>query len=252
MPASSSTIPAATPRYVPRGPNTLTHIFHDHFQDFALSYDSLYAKDYGRFRLQRISRVVARFETCGDYSKGIARLQCSNPECRFEYFRPFSCKGFYLCPSCSQKRTLLFAEYLDEHLLLQLPHRQFVFSIPKALRIFFRHDQKLFGSVSYLIFSLLTQFYRLAAGSPLLKTSSIVAFQPFGDFLRANAHWHALVLEGGFTPDGRFLFLPIHDTQKLTEAFRRALLKLFLSRGLISEDFATTLLCWKHSGFSVD
>ena len=62
----------------------------------------------------------------------------------------------------------------------------------------------------------------------------------------------ALVLEGGFTPDGRFLFLPILDTQKLCEAFRRALLKLLLSRGLISEDFATTLLCWKHSGFSVD
>jgi len=249
----SSTIPAAPPSgYVPRGPTTLTHIFHDHFQDFALSYDTLYAKDYGMFRLKRISRVVERFETCGDYTKGIARIQCSNPECRFEYFRPFSCKGFYLCPSCSQKRTLLFAEYLDEQLLLQLPHRQFVFSIPKALRVFFRHDQKLFGSVSSLIFSLLTQFYRLAAGSPRLKSSAIVAFQPFGDFLRPNAHWHALVLEGGFTPDGRFLFLPLHDTQKLTEAFRRALIKFLLSKCLISEDFATTLLCWKISGFSVN
>ncbi len=137
-------------------------------------------------------------------------------------------------------------------LLLTLPHRQFVFSIPKALRIFFRHDQKLFASVSSLIFSLIRQFYRLAAGSPLLATSAIVAFQPFGDFLRPNAHWHALVLEGGFSPDGRFRFLPIHDTQKLTETFRRALIKLFLSKALISEGFASTLLCWKHSGLSVD
>jgi hypothetical protein len=136
----SSTIPAAPPSgYVPRWPTTLTHIFHDHFQDFALSYDTLYAKDYGMFRLKRISRVVERFETCGDYTKGIARIQCSNPSCRFEYLRPFSCKSFYLCPSCSQKRPLLFAEYLDEQLLLllMLPHRQFVFSIPKALRVFF-------------------------------------------------------------------------------------------------------------------
>jgi hypothetical protein len=132
---------------------------------------------------------------------------------------------------------------LDEQLLLTLPHRQFVFSIPKALRIFFRHDQKLFASVSSLIFSLIRQFYRLAAGSPLLSTASIIALQPFGDFLRPNAHWHALVLEGGFSPDGRFLFLPIHDTQKLTEIFRRA---------LITEKFASTLLCWKNSGFSVD
>jgi hypothetical protein len=62
------------------------------------------------------------------YIQGVARIQCTNPDCRLEYFRPFSCKGFYLCPSCSQKRTLLFAEYVDQQLLLTLPHRQFVFS----------------------------------------------------------------------------------------------------------------------------
>ena len=60
------------------------------------------------------------------------------------------------------------------------------------------------------------------------------------------------MLEGGFTPDGRFLFLPIHDTQKLSETFRRALITLLLSKGLISKDFATTLPCWRHSGFSID
>jgi len=196
--------------------------------------------------------VVDRFESCGDYTKGIARIQCTNPECRAEFFRPFSCKGFYLCPSCSQKRTLLFAEYLDEQLLLNLPHRQFVFSIPKALRVFFRHDQRLFASVSSLIFSLIRQFYRLASGSPLLTTASVIAFQPFGDFLPPNAHWHAIVLEGGFSPNGRFLFLPIHDTRKLCEAFRRAVLKLLLSKALITEEFTTTLLCGKNSGFSVD
>ena len=91
-------------------------------------------------------------------------VQCTNPDCRLEYFRPFSCKGFYLYPSCSQKRTLLFAEYLDQQLLLTLPHRQFVFSIPKALRVFFRHDQRLFCEVSSLIFSLITGFYQAAAG----------------------------------------------------------------------------------------
>jgi len=123
---------------------------------------------------------------------------------------------------------------------------------PKALRIYFRHDQKLFASVSSLIFSLIRQFYRLAAGSPLLRTACAIAFQPFGDFLRANAHWHAIILEGGFGPDGKFLFLPIHDTQKLTEAFRRAVIKLLMSRSLITEEFASTLLCWKNSGFSVN
>ena len=43
-------------------------------------------------------------------------------------FRPFSCRGFHplggpmhrLCPSCSQKLSLLFAEYLDERRLSRL------------------------------------------------------------------------------------------------------------------------------------
>jgi len=41
-----------------------------------------------KFRLERISRVAERFESCGDYTKGIACIQCSNPSCRFEHFRP--------------------------------------------------------------------------------------------------------------------------------------------------------------------
>jgi hypothetical protein len=127
----SSTIPTIHPTtYVPRGANILRLIFHDQFPAFVQSYDSLYAKDYGKLRLQRISHVAERFESCGDYTNGIARIQCSNPACGLEYFRPFSCKGFYLCPSCTQKRTLMFAEHLEEQ-LLTLPHRQFVFSIPK-------------------------------------------------------------------------------------------------------------------------
>ncbi len=60
---------------------------------------------------------------------GIARIQCTNPQCKEEFFRPFSCKGFHLCPSCSQKRTLLFAEYVANELLLRLPHRLITFSL---------------------------------------------------------------------------------------------------------------------------
>jgi len=71
--STSSTIPTAHPTtYVPRGANILRLIFHDHFPAFVQSYDSLYAKDFGKFRLQRISHVVDKFENCGDYTKGCA------------------------------------------------------------------------------------------------------------------------------------------------------------------------------------
>jgi hypothetical protein len=143
------------------------------------------------FRFERISRVTSRFLTCGDYWQGVARIRCVNPECRHEYFRPFSGKGFYLCPSCSQKRTLLFAEYLDEQLLLVLPHRQFVFTLPKALRVFLRHDQRLFAKLARLIFNLIAEFYCTAAGKPI-TTAAVIAYQPFGDSLRFNPHFHVM------------------------------------------------------------
>jgi hypothetical protein len=237
--------------YGQHGTNILQHVFRDHFGPFVAEYDSRYAKEMGNFRLERISRVATRFLTCGDYRQGVARIRCSNPECRHEYFRPFSCKSFFLCPSCSQKRTLLFAEYLDERLLLALPHRQFVFTLPKALRVFLRHDQRLFAHLARLIFNLIAQFYATAAGKPI-TTAAVVAPQPFGDSLRFNPHFHALILEGGFDSAGQFYYLPIHDTARFAECLRQRTIGLFLKLDLITQQFAETLLCWKHSGFSVD
>jgi hypothetical protein len=101
----------------------------------------------GRFRRERIAKAVERFLDCGDCTKGIARIRCTNPDCTADYFRPFSRKVFRLCPSCSQKRTLLFGAYVNERLLLRLPHRQMVFTLPKVLRVFFRHDRNLVGEI---------------------------------------------------------------------------------------------------------
>ena len=127
--------------YIPHGRNVLHTIFDNHFKEFCNCYDDKYAAKYGRFRLERIAEVGDHFTTCGDYRLGFARIRCLNPNCGHDYMRPFSCKGFFLCPSCSQKRTLLFAEHLTEEFLLNLPHRQFVFTFPKALRPYFRHDR---------------------------------------------------------------------------------------------------------------
>jgi hypothetical protein len=237
--------------YVQRGTNTIQHVFRDHFSRFAAEYDSCYAKELGNFRIERISRVATRFLTCGDYRQGVARIRCTNPDCRFEYFRPFSCRGFYLCPSCSQKRSLLFAEYLDERLLLALPHRQFVFTLPKALRVFLRFDQRLFGQISRLIFSLMAEFYSTACGKQI-TTAAVVGFQPFGEALRYNPHFHALILEGGFDPEGHFVQVPVHDTARLAQLLRQRTIGLFVKLDLITEQFAETLLRWRHSGFSVD
>ncbi len=237
--------------YQPRGINTVQLLFKKHFQSFADQYESKFAVIYGRYRIERITEVVEKFIICGDYSQGVARIQCTNPDCKYEYFRPFSCKGFYFCPSCSQKRTLLFSEYMKDRLLLALPHRQFVWTFPRILRPYFRHNRRLFSEISRLIFAIIERFYTKAAKRPI-KSGMVLAYQSSGEFLRWNPHYHCLVLEGGFDETGKFVHIPLGNLHRMSEYFRRMIIKFFLKKKLISATLATNLINWRHSGFSVN
>ena len=60
--------------------------------------------------------------------------------------------------------------------------------------------------------------------------------------------------DGGFRPDGTFVRWPgwpAYDSAALSEAFRRAVLRLFVRRGFFDEDQAEGMLQWPHSGFHV-
>jgi hypothetical protein len=237
--------------YIPRGQNVLQTIFKDHFVEFKEIYDEKYAKTYGNYRIDRITEVVEEFFKCGDYKHGMARIKCTNPDCDHEYFIPLSCKGFYFCPSCHQKRTLLFSEQVTNEVLLRLPHRQWVWTLPKCLRIFFKHDRMLFSNISRLIFDMIQSYYNEATGKQI-TSAALIAYESSGDFLKFHPHWHSIILEGGFDEEGNFVYLPISDTRKITELFRRSVIKYFQEKELINEKFARNLLSWKHSGFSVD
>jgi hypothetical protein len=91
--------------YRQRGVSSLQRLFRAHFPKLAARYEAEFAARLGKCRLERITKAVGRFLECGDYAKGIARIQCTNPGCRVEYFRPFSCKVFHLCPSSYDNQT---------------------------------------------------------------------------------------------------------------------------------------------------
>ena len=120
--------------YIPRGQNVLQKKFKDHFENFKEQYDEKYAKTYGNYRIDRITEVVEEFLKCGDYKEGLAHIKCQNPECGHDFFVPLSCKGFYLCPSCHQKRTLLFGEQMVQDVLLKLPHRAILMRSSTSLK----------------------------------------------------------------------------------------------------------------------
>jgi len=96
--------------------------------------------------------------------------------------------GFYLCPSCHQKRTLLFGEQLAQDVFLRLPHRQFVFAIPKCLRPYFMHNRTLFSAISRLIFNLIQDYYNEVAGREI-TSGLVLSHQTFGDFAGNLLSW---------------------------------------------------------------
>ncbi|MEM6411840.1 MAG: transposase, partial [Pseudomonadota bacterium] len=83
-------------------------------------------------------------------------------------------------------------------------------------------------------------------------TGTVIAHQTFGDMLRWNPHFHAIVLEDGFDEEGTFFYIPFSGLQSMTDLFRRRVIKLLVQRELLAEDFVRNLLSWKHSGFSID
>jgi hypothetical protein len=72
-----------------------------------------------------------------------------------------------------------------EHVCAQAPHSQFVFTIPKRLRIYFRFDRRLLGQLCRAAARTLITVYRAASGRPDAVPGVIGAIQTFGQLV----HW---------------------------------------------------------------
>jgi hypothetical protein len=99
---------------------------------------ALFSREFGFFR-PVISRTVRKYLECGDLEQGFARVRC--PDCHHEYLLAFSCRGRWFCPSCHSKKVVQFGSHLQDNVLFPVPHRQYVFSIPKIIRRFFLYER---------------------------------------------------------------------------------------------------------------
>ena len=79
----------------------------------------------------------------------------------------------------------------------------------------------------------------------------VACLQTYGSRANWHPHLHLLVTDDGFRPDGTLLWWPAHDMARLTEAFHRAMLRLFVRCELFDEDQAAGMLTCPHSGFHV-
>jgi hypothetical protein len=239
-----------TGAYKPRNPKVspLYQCVQTHFAEFEASYAMCYQEQYGFYR-PVIGRVVEKFLGCGDLTKGFARIRCDT--CRHEYLLAFSCKGRYFCPSCHQKRVLQFGTWVADEVLAPVPHRQYVFTVPKMLRIYFRRDRRLLGKLSQCAADALKTLFRAACKGPRAVPGIIIAIQTYGDLVNFHPHLHALVTDGAFSPAGWFVAFPRIDLSALERLFRHRVLQMLLRERRIDEAVIRKLLGWWHSGFSL-
>jgi len=116
--------------YVPRRPHetVLYGIVREHLATFLAHTERMYAAPLPRYGVDAFEHHLA----CGDVAAGFLRCHCEG--CGHDVLVAFSCKHRGLCPSCGTRRMCNEAVQLVDHVLPNVPVRQWGLSLPWELR----------------------------------------------------------------------------------------------------------------------
>ncbi|MGY8659295.1 MAG: IS91 family transposase, partial [Verrucomicrobiales bacterium] len=236
--------------YQPRHPRAspLWQIIHHGWDDFLARYEKHHRKSLGPLPSSAVATVQS-FLRCGDLASGFTRLQCT--DCGHERLLAFTCKGRHFCPSCHQRRVRSTSDWIATAVCHEVPHRQFVFTIPRVLRGIFRKRRRLLTLLFHTATNTLQDAFRTRLNLPQGRIGAIAAVHTFGDYLIFHPHLHLLAADGLFTSDGRFHCMPAEDLAPAIELFRHRFLQALRDAKIISPSKLANLLAWKHSGFNI-
>jgi len=121
-------------------------------------------------------------------------------DCHAEKFVAFSCKRRGFCPSCGARRMTDSAALLADEVLPAKPIRQWVLSLPFALRFMLATKPEapapVLGVVYRTISAHILNKAQLTRASG--ATGAVTLIQRFGSALNLNVHLHMLVLDGAY------------------------------------------------------
>ncbi|MBK6534624.1 MAG: transposase [Deltaproteobacteria bacterium] len=144
---------------------------------------------------------------CGVLACGFARARC--PDCGRDKLVAFSCKKRGVCPSCGGRRMSETAAELVTRVVPEVPVRQWVLSLPWALRLPVARDSALLTKVARIFFEAIREHLRAKVGGhgpgERVEVGAVTFVQRFGGALNLNPHLHVLVADGAFVcpEDGR-------------------------------------------------
>lgn len=128
--------------------------------------DTFVARQRERDRLvpRFVERELRSFMECGILANGFLRVHCD--ACRLDRVVPFSCKCRGFCPSCCGRRMADTAVHLVDHVFPDAPVRQWVLSVPFALRYRLAYDPTLVRDVLQIWVRAVFASIRRRAGIP--------------------------------------------------------------------------------------
>jgi len=165
-----------------------------------------------------------------------------------------------LCPSCLGRRTAQSAANLVDHVLPEVPLRQFVVTFPFELRARLAYDGKLLSAVTRIAIDSVLGFYKRrirdeknikgqsGAVSVVLRPLLGVVVQRVGSDLRLNPHLHAIMVDGVFSANSdSVVFHPLgrlddSDIADLLQVIRVRVVNFLVRRGVVESRDELTLL----------
>jgi hypothetical protein len=161
-----------------------------------------------------VEQELRAYLACGILANGFLRLHCD--ACQLDRLVPFSCKRRGFCPSCGGRRMADTAAHLVDCVLPEVPIRQWVLTLPYALRYRCAYDARFTSQVlrAFLraLFAELRRRERAQWGRTRGQCGAVSFIQRFGSALNLNVHFHTLAFDGIYSRDDgtapHFLPLP--------------------------------------------
>jgi hypothetical protein len=186
---------------------------------------------------------------CGRLEEGFLRLRCEH--CHAEKLVAFSCKKRGFCPSCGARRMAETAALLADEVLPERPLRQWVLSLPHALRFLLATDPEALTLVLGVVYRTISRHLLHKAGLARSRgaTGAVTLVQRFGSALNLNVHFHMLFLDGVYVADGagqpvfRHVAGPdLNELQALVEQIASRIGRVLERRGLVERDMENAWL----------
>ena len=180
---------------------------------------------------------------CGRLEEGFLWLRCE--QCRAEKLVAFSCRKRGFCPSCGARRMAETAALLADEVLPEQPLRQWVLSLPMALRFLLATRPAVLSEVLGVVYRAISGHLLARAGVRRVAghTGAVTLIQRFGSALNLNVHFHMLFVDGVYVTEGSGapVFRAVRspgagELQVLVQRLAEGIGRLLEKRGLIERE----------------